>query len=128
MYLLDTDYLINYLKGRIVYSESLFFVSPEKLCTSVINVAEILEGIYNYADKKALNDFQNLLVAVKVIDINYQIASVFSVEKIKLKKVGKLIDNFDLLIASTCISKDLVLVTGNGKHFKRIKNLKIYNG
>lgn len=127
MYLLDTDYLINFLKGRVVFTESLFSTFPKELYTSAINVAEVLDGIYNYTDKKALKDFQNLLKTVKIIDINYQIASVYSIEKIKLRKVGKLIENFDLLIASTCIANNLILVTGNKKHFERIKNLKIYN-
>ncbi len=44
-----------------------------------------------------------------------------------LKKEGNLIEDADILMASTAIVEDLVLITNNIKHFKRVKGLRIDN-
>ncbi|MGP1510776.1 MAG: PIN domain-containing protein, partial [Treponema lecithinolyticum] len=43
----------------------------------------------------------------------------------ELKKQGKIIGSYDMLIASQALSKKLILVTNNTGEFSRIKNLKI---
>lgn len=40
---------------------------------------------------------------------------------------GYLVDDFDLLVASTAIFNNLILVTDNMKHFNRIKHVIIEN-
>ncbi len=47
--------------------------------------------------------------------------------KSKLEKAGKPLDDFDLILASTALTHNLILVTNNEKHFQRIKGLKIEN-
>ena len=47
--------------------------------------------------------------------------------KASLEKSGKIIDDMDLLIASTALTRNLVLVTNNEKHFNRINGLEIEN-
>ena len=44
-----------------------------------------------------------------------------------LKKKGNLIEDADILMASTAIVEDLVLITNNINHFKRVKRLKLDN-
>ena len=51
----------------------------------------------------------------------------FAMIKAELKKQGKLIDDFDILIAAVALSNDMILVTNNEKHFERIPNLTIEN-
>jgi predicted nucleic acid-binding protein len=48
----------------------------------------------------------------------------------KLKKEGKLIDHADLLIASSAIVNNLILITNNLKHFERLKKsgLRVVSG
>jgi tRNA(fMet)-specific endonuclease VapC len=41
-----------------------------------------------------------------------------------LKRKGITIDRMDILIAAFCLANDLVLVTGNVKHFEYIDGLK----
>ncbi len=43
----------------------------------------------------------------------------------ELEKKGEILSSMDLLVASIAISNDLILVTGNTRHFKRIKMLQI---
>lgn len=47
--------------------------------------------------------------------------------KAKLRTEGKMLDDFDILIAATAIVNDCVLVTNNIKHFERIDGLTIEN-
>jgi len=44
-----------------------------------------------------------------------------------LKKDGNLIEDADILMASIAIVEDLVLITNNINHFKRVKGLETEN-
>ncbi len=44
-----------------------------------------------------------------------------------LKRRGELIEDADILIASSGPVEDMILVTDNEEHFRRIENLKIEN-
>ena len=44
-----------------------------------------------------------------------------------LKRGGELINDADILIESLAIANNKILVTGNVKHFERIKDLKLEN-
>ncbi len=44
-----------------------------------------------------------------------------------LVKSGKVITNTDIQIASIAIANDLILITGNIRHFQHIEELKIEN-
>lgn len=45
----------------------------------------------------------------------------------ELESEGKRIDDFDILIGSTAVKNNLVMVTDNIKHLERIPNIKIEN-
>ena len=45
----------------------------------------------------------------------------------KLKRSGNLVEDADILIAASCLVKDIVLVTDNEEHFRRIENLEVEN-
>ena len=57
----------------------------------------------------------------------FPVLDVFAFEKARLEKLGLRLDDFDLLIGSTAIHYDLVLVTNNVKHFERMQGLNIEN-
>lgn len=61
------------------------------------------------------------------MNLNHGICKLFGRERGRLRKKGELIGDFDLLIASTCLYHDLILLTNNIRHFERIENLKILN-
>ena len=42
-----------------------------------------------------------------------------------MRKAGRMIGDFDLLIASTCLCHDLTLLTNNVRHFNRIEGLRL---
>jgi len=51
----------------------------------------------------------------------------FGKNKAILRREGLLIDNFDLLIGSTAVAHNCVLVTDNVKHLSRIPDIEIEN-
>ncbi len=125
-YLVDTDWIINYLKGDESTVNTLETLYDKGFAISVISFSEIYEGIFYYKGKtrnKLERDFQQFLEGVIVIDVDENIGKVFGELRAELRKEGNLIDNFDLLIASTAIQHDLELLSNNVKHFKRIKGL-----
>ena len=45
----------------------------------------------------------------------------------RLRKIGRTIDDFDLLIGSTAVELNLTIVTNNVAHFENISNIKLEN-
>lgn len=43
----------------------------------------------------------------------------------ELRQSGELIDDRDLLMGATAIAKNLPLLTGNKRHFERLKRFKL---
>jgi len=54
-------------------------------------------------------------------------AEAFGRFKSKLRSEGKIIEDFDILIASIAFVNNCILVTNNPNHFERIDELKIEN-
>lgn len=53
--------------------------------------------------------------------------SIYAKEKARLRKAGRLIDDFDILIGATAVANKLTLVTENVKHLNRISKINIEN-
>ena len=125
-YLVDTDWVIDFLKGKKETIDKLSELYESGLAISVISLSELYEGVYGSVNtEKHLESLDAFLNGITVLDVNDKMAELFGKERARLRKAGKLIDNFDLMIASTCIYYDLTLLTNNLKHFERIEGLKI---
>ena len=130
MYLLDSDFIINLLKKNTKAQETLAKLVKKTnvpFALSVINLAEIQEGLLATNSENRLKHFKKLIQTMYILPITTQTSLVFAKTRLNLRKKGLLIDNMDLLIASTCLEHNLTLVTYNTKHFDRIPQLKIYN-
>jgi tRNA(fMet)-specific endonuclease VapC len=63
---------------------------------------------------------------VKILPV-FNAIQIYAIEKVRLRKSGTIISDFDLLIGSTAIANDLIMVTENVKDFDRISNIEIEN-
>jgi tRNA(fMet)-specific endonuclease VapC len=72
---------------------------------------------------RMVDDFAKVITIVPI----FNSLSIYAKEKARLRKTGKLIDDFDLLIGTTAVANNLILVTENEKHLSRISNIKIEN-
>jgi len=128
MFLLDTDTIIYNLKGNEAIKRNLqdHFEDPMKIC--VITLMELYFGAYK--SKKIIENLSKIRTienAFEIISAESECAEIFGMLKASLKKSGTLLDDFDLIIASCAMTKNLTLVTNNTKHFSRIDGLKLTN-
>lgn len=116
--LLDTDVIIDYLRGRseaVAYLEAL----NGPLFLSVITVAELYAGVREGRERVQLD---LLVSAFTVIPIDQTIAitgGLYRREYSKSHGTGLA----DALIAATAVTRGLALVTLNKKHFPMVPSL-----
>ena len=125
-YLVDTDWVIDYLNGKEEIIEKLTALQEKGLAISVISLSELYDGVYGSKNYKIqMEGLDNFLEGIIVLEVNEEIAKIFGKERATLRKSGKIIGNFDLIIAATCLYYDLNLLTNNLKHFDMIEGLRI---
>ncbi len=126
-YLLDTNICIYYTKGKFNLKEKFNSVPKAQRFISEITLAELKYGVKNSQnpDKNqiVLEDF---LTGVQILPI-FNSLDLYATEKARLRKIGQIIDDFDLLIGVTSIANDMILVTNNESHFGRINKIKMEN-
>lgn len=126
-FLVDSDWVADYLKGHQEAVDLLDRLFPEGLAISIITYAEVYEGIYYGQDPKHHEAiFRHFLRGVRVLGITRSIAQRFAQLRGTLRARGELLPQPDLLIAATALQHDLTLVTRNLSHFQRIPGIEIY--
>jgi len=131
-YLLDTNILIEFLEETPSVVEHVLKVGSRQCCMSVVSLHELFYGAYLAKEKKKeyydkeIKKINFLLEYFAVLPIN---ANGESYGKIKyaLRKIGKPVDEFDMLIASQAVSEGLTVVTDNIKHFENMPDVKVAN-
>jgi tRNA(fMet)-specific endonuclease VapC len=125
-YLIDTDWVIDHLNGIERVVTRLKELRSQGLALSIVSVAELSEGVYYSRtpdqSQQALDAF---LEDVSVLGIDEEICKIFGRERGRLRKVGQLIGDFDLLIAATGLHYGLTVLTNNRQHFERVEGLQI---
>jgi len=120
--LLDTDVLIDYLRGQaeaMTYLESL----SGSLLTSAITVAELYAGVRDGAERTKPDAF---ISAFDVVPIEHEIAvkgGLYHRDYGKSHNIGLA----DALIAATATAKHATLVTLNKKHFPMLSDVVVPN-
>jgi tRNA(fMet)-specific endonuclease VapC len=122
-YLIDTNICIYYTKGKFDLKEKFEKADPDNCFISEITLAELKFGVANSEhrekNQKALDNF---LRGVKIVPIFHSL-DLYATEKARLRKAGIPIDEFDLLIGVTSVTQNLIMVTNNTDHFKRIEGI-----
>lgn len=125
-YLVDTDWVIDYLNGQreIVNKLSEFQAEGVGLC--VVCLAELWEGVFYSTDPEGNEGhLRNFLCGVSPIGIDEQTCRIFGKERGRLRARKKSLGDFDLLIGATALRHGLVLLTNNRRHFELIEGLKL---
>jgi tRNA(fMet)-specific endonuclease VapC len=123
-YLVDTDWVIQYLRGDPAIVSRLGELEPHGLGLSIISLAELWEGVFYSRDPDgAGQDLADFLRGVTVLGIDADIAQRFGRERGRLRGAGMMIGDFDLLIGATAVHHNLTVLTNNRSHFERIDGL-----
>jgi hypothetical protein len=107
--LIDTDILIDYVKGKTDLEGLYPYISE-------ITLYEFIRGAKDPAKAKELleESFNTLWINNKILILTAEIWKT-------LKNQGTTIDDRDLIIGATAITHNLKLYTGNKKHFNKLK-------
>lgn len=126
-YLLDTNICVHFFRGKFNLLDKISDVGIENCAISEITLAELVFGAENSAmpDKNfaLIDTLTNQVAILPILDA----IPLYGKEKVRLRRGGEMISDFDLLIGTTAIANDLIMVTENVKEFKRIQNIQIEN-
>ena len=125
IYLLDTCICIALLKKSPSVIQRLREVGTHNCKISDITLAELYFGAFKSGKEKHFNDVSEISKLFKIFPIQYM--RKYGEIRWELERQGLRIGDMDTFIAATALEEDVILVTGNVKHFKRIPGLKIEN-
>lgn len=118
--LLDTDVLIDFLRGQL-NAQALFAKLPTDCAVSAVSVAELHVGVREGPERDAL---QLLLDTFALIDLSPTIAAQGGLLRRDWGKSHGVGLN-DALIAATALSAQRVLLTLNAKHFPMLSKSQL---
>lgn len=126
IYLLDTDTLVYYLRERIEVKQKLLSIPLRNLCTSTVCIGELYYGAaksQKQIERKAeVDQLRAMLISLALSDVEME---GFGNLKASLEARGERLSDADLMIAATALEHNLIVVTGNLNHFKRVNGLRV---
>jgi tRNA(fMet)-specific endonuclease VapC len=124
-FLLDSNFCIACLRRKPWALEALGHVQLLSVAVSSITVGELLLGTHLAEDpSREAAKVESFLRPIQVIPFGREEASRWAKLEASLRKQGNRIETEDAIIAATAMASAMTLVTGNAKHFGRVKGLK----
>jgi tRNA(fMet)-specific endonuclease VapC len=125
--LIDTDILsLFFRKDSLVVAHFKEYLKQyDKINLSIITYYEILSGLKHKNAEKQLDTFFKFVGFNSILPLTEESAAISSDLYAELRKMGKQLDDIDILIAGIALSNGMGLVTRNTKHFDRIEALKV---
>jgi len=128
MYLLDTDILIYSLKGHAVVVAALKRHREDPMSVSVVSLMELYYGAHKSQRVESnLAKVRAIAASLEVLPVTEVCAETFGALKATLETQGTPLDDLDLAIAATALTRNLTLVTNNEAHFQRVPGLRVEN-
>ena len=131
MYLFDTDVLSHVLKKRRSppLMTRLEGTPQAAQFTSAVNVAEIYFGVFRKEGRTDLLRFyeNEIFSRLVILPFDRDSARIFGRVKADLERRGLPRFEPDLQIAAVAIANNLILVSGNSRHYSGIPGLRVEN-
>jgi tRNA(fMet)-specific endonuclease VapC len=125
--LLDTDiciYVINRRNPKPL--ERLRLYSIGEVGISAITYAELRFGVENSArPEENIDRLERFLLPLEIMPFDMAAGLCYGRLRTELKRVGLLIGNNDLLIASHALSLNVAIATNNVREFSRVPGLQV---
>ncbi|MFP5438521.1 MAG: PIN domain-containing protein [Bacteroidia bacterium] len=126
-YLLDTNIIVHFFRGKFNLNAQFQEVGLKSCAISEITLAELIYGAEHSLNPEKnfalIESFSNEITILPIINAVY----LYGKEKSRLRKNGIMISDFDLLIGTTAVAADLIMVTENVLEFERIHGIRIEN-
>ncbi len=126
MYVIDTNTLIYFFKGRERVSRKLLSIPPKEIGIPSVVVYELEVGIAkSKAPRKRLKQLEEMMSLITVLPFTVKEARSSAMIRAQLERKGLPIGPIDMLIAGTALAHQAILVTHNVKEFTRIDKLQV---
>ena len=125
---LDTNFIIDYIKGKVDIEE--LNKLGEFISVTSPSIVEIIRGLYLKRTSQHVKQYEeekieDTLNSLNILQLNKESAKIAGKLQAELINKGEDIGITDILIASIAIQNNETLITRNIKHFEKIPNLKI---
>ena len=125
-FLIDTNILIYRLKNLGNVNANFMKYKDNPMSISVVSYGELVYGANKSKSvEKNMATVKSIKSIFPLLDITPNVMDIFGEIKAYTQKIGKSVDDMDLLIAATALANDMILVTHNTKHFENIPKLQI---
>ena len=121
-YLLDTNICIALIKNAPDVREKIIRVGIENCLIPDIAVAELYYGAARSERPEHFDDVDFIVQHFEMLSIDPALET-YGRLKHELEKLGRPIDDFDLLIGAVAKQSNITLVTHNTKHFSHIPGI-----
>jgi tRNA(fMet)-specific endonuclease VapC len=130
-YLLDSNVCIHFLNGKFELDKKIASVGIENCFISELTILELLYGVANGNSSRKEQNLQKLRgfersFMSQTLPISPAFEA-FAEQKTRLRKLGTLISDFDLLIGCTALVHNFTLVSDNVREMSRIEKLRLEN-
>ncbi|RHO65855.1 type II toxin-antitoxin system VapC family toxin [Parabacteroides sp. AF48-14] len=126
-YILDTNICISLLKNKYGIREKVLDVKAENCFVSEITIAELYYGASKSNNKEErIKDVSYIASIFQVIPV-YESLELYGDIKAELERGGTPLDDFDILIGSSAIYRNFIMVTDNVKHLNKLPGIRIQN-
>lgn len=123
---LDTDVVVDVLRGRAAVVRRLSERSPDDVGVTTMSVAELHYGARASSDSERNRaEVERFLAQVRVLPFGRRSAAIHA--RLRWQLRGAPIGPNDLVIAATTLAFGASLVTGNVREFARVEGLAVEN-
>lgn len=128
MFVLDTNTVIDYFRGKGRVAERLLAVPPSEIALPSIVAYEAWVGVLGSKNaSKRQAQFEEFLATIDVLPFGASTSRRAAGIRVALARRGELIGPMDTLIAATALEADAILVTRNVTEFGRVPKLIVAN-
>ncbi|MFB6180641.1 MAG: type II toxin-antitoxin system VapC family toxin [Candidatus Nanohalobium sp.] len=125
--IVDTDMLIDYLRGKERGTKLLEHYKPERSVeTTGINVFELYHGAYKSENStKQVSNLKGFLNRIRVHETSEDSMELAGKIAAELETEGEKIGAKDVLISGIALLENQPVLTYNKKHFKKVEELEL---
>ena len=125
-FLLDTNFCIACLRRKPWALEILRAVPLSSVAVASITAGELVLGaILSDRPAQERTKVETFLRPIQILPFGREAAFQWATLDAELRKQGSRIETEDAVIAATAMALDMTVVTGNGKHFGRVRGLEL---
>ena len=126
MYVLDTNTVLDYFRGKGNVAANLLALPPSEVALPAIAAYEVWVGVLGSRNaKRRQAQYEQFLATVEVLPFDSAVSRRAAELRQDLERRGEGIGPLDTLIAATALAHNATLVTRNRREFGRVPGLQV---